>query len=142
MKLKQCGALFILIVGSLQASTYGKQPEPKPTVVVMQTADAPGIVNPEDISQGLQYVLDELHLAGQMLLQVVVFHLSEASARQLGVQVTSNWRNSGDDPRYEMWIVGKPSKVIYSLMVESIAEHQFGVQLDEFERARVVRAVD
>jgi hypothetical protein len=85
--------------------------------------------------------VQELHLQGQTLPLIAVFHISSSAASRLGIGGTSLWRNGGDSQRYELWIVGEPSMQIYSQMAVSILDRHFSLSLDDARRTRAIQEV-
>jgi hypothetical protein len=109
--------------------------------VVMETADAPGRVDQQKLDESVFWAVQELHLQGQPLPLIAVFHISSSAASRLGIGGSSLWRNGGDSKRYELWIVGEPSNQIYSQMAVSILERHFALGLDDARRTRAIREV-
>jgi hypothetical protein len=125
-----------LFIFAIRAETFGAN-----NSLVMEMIGAPGKVNQQKIEESVRWAVEELHLAGQPLPVIAVFHIPASAAEQLGIGGTSLWRNRGDSKRYEFWIVGEPSNSIYSQMAVGILEPHFALKLDGAERARVIKAV-
>jgi len=114
-----------------------------PVLTVMETRDAPGNVAPEKLDECLRLTLVEMNLDGRDLPRIVVYHVSQKTADDLGVQHNSIWKaNVGGQPRYEMWIVGKPSTFLYSYMLASILQKHSQITVDTTQLSRIVTKVE
>src|SRR5215470_17822611 len=109
--------------------------------VVMETADAPGTVDRLKLTASLELTAAELHVSVRDLPPIVVFHLSRAAAAKLNLAVSSTVRSTGSTTRYELWIIGEPSDLIYSFMAENILEDHFKLKVDDSARGRILRTV-
>ncbi len=84
----------------------------------------------------------ELGVAGRTLPRITIYHVSESSARYLGIDASTLYRNTGGGKmRYEMWVVGKPSNIAYSYMFENILTQDFGITILETERVHILQKV-
>jgi len=110
-------------------------------LVVMDEADAPGTVDCLRLTASLKLTAAELHVSVRDLPAIAVFHLSKAAAAELGVAVSSTVCSTGSTTRYEWWIIGKPSDLIYSYMAENSLEDHFKLKVEDSERARILRTV-
>jgi hypothetical protein len=116
-------------------------PDDPTSVVVMDTADAPGTVDRLRLTAILELTAAELHLSVRDLPSIVVFHLSKDAAAKLGLAVSSTVCSTGSTTRYELWIIGEPSDLTYSYMAENILEDHFKLKVENSERARILRTV-
>jgi hypothetical protein len=142
MSLRIC-FLCISLLAYLCPTASAASPHESLPFVVLETSDAPGTLDIQKLSDCLKLTLREMNLDGRALPRIVVYHVSLATGRYLGVETNSNWKSSGGGhERYEMWIVGKPSTYLYSYMLENILERHFRLQVDEAARSRMVNHVE
>jgi len=116
-------------------------PDDPTSVVVMDSADAPGTVDRLRLTAILELTAAELHVSVRDLPSIVVFHLSKDAAAKLGLAVSSTVCSTGSTTRYELWIIGEPSDLTYSYMAENILEDHFKLKVENSERARILRTV-
>jgi hypothetical protein len=112
-----------------------------PNLVVMETADAVGAVDQGKIRISLQQSATELKVDVRQLPCILVFHVSQATAAKLNITGSSTWQASGASNLYETWIVGEPSDYLYAGLMVNILEHQFGLNIEDSERTRVIQSV-
>jgi hypothetical protein len=113
------------------------------SLVIMETGDAPGAVDPEKVSECLRLVVRELNLDSRELPIIVLYHISKDAAKYMGIRENFFGRNSGGrESRYEMWIIGKPSNFLYTYMLENILERHFVLRLNVVERTRIIQHVE
>ena len=130
--------IFILLCTTVSA----RRPDNLENLVVLDTPDAPGVIDQDKIRISLQQTATELKVDVRQLPCILVFHVSQATAAKLNITGSSAWHNSGRAVNlYEMWIVGEPSDYIYAELMVKILEHQFGLNIDDSERTRVVECV-
>jgi hypothetical protein len=111
------------------------------SLVVMDTADAPGTVDSLRLTASLELTAAEFNVNVHELPSIVVFHLSKAAAANLGLTVSSTVCSTGSTTRYELWIIGEPSDLTYSFMAENILEDHFKLKVEDSERARILQTV-
>ena len=142
MRLVRIFLVCVAALGQSASAAASDTRDPLP-FVIFETADAPGTLDPQKLSECLHLSLRELGLDGRDLPRIAVFHISPQAGRILGVTTNSNWKNNGGGtPRYEMWIVGRPSNYLFSYMLENILERHFQVKVDETARARMIRHIE
>ena len=129
-----------LCIGSLLFAMHGNASDSRLSLV-MEMADAPGRIDQQKLDESVLWALKELHVEGQALPVIAVFHISSSGAERLGIVNTSLWLNRGDSKRYELWIVGEPSNRIYSQMAVIVLERYFALDLSLARRAQAIRAV-
>jgi hypothetical protein len=140
-------AALSVVVGFPRSTLAGPEPAAKHTpdgltsLVVMDTADAPGTVDRLRLKTALELTAAELHVSVRELPSIVVFHLSKDAAAKLGLAVSSAVCSTGSTTRYELWIIGEPSDLTYSYMAENILEDHFKLKFENSERARILRTV-
>jgi hypothetical protein len=122
-------------------SGFSHTPEDLPSLVVMDTADAPGTVDRLKLSASLELTAAELHVSVHDLPSIVVFHLSKAAAAQVARSVSSTVCITGSTTYYEWWIIGEPSNLTYSFMAENTLEDHFKLKVDDSARGRILRTV-
>ena len=136
-----------VVVGFPRSTLAGPKPGATHTrddltsLVVMDTADAPGTVDPLRLTATLELTAAELHVSVRDLPSIVIFHLSKDAATKIGVAVSSTVCSTGSTTRYELWIIGEPSDLTYSYMAENILEDHFKLKVEDSERARILRNV-
>ena len=128
-----------ILAGPGPAATH--TPDDPTSVVVMDTADAPGTVDGLRLTATLELTAAELHVSVRDLPSIVIFHLSKDAAAKLGLAVSSTVCSTGSTTRYELWIIGEPSDLTYSYMAENILEDHFKLKVENSERARILRTV-
>jgi hypothetical protein len=129
----------ICLLGFLCSAASATGPRSASPFVIFETSDAPGTLDSKKLSECLQLTLREMNLDGRELPRIAVYHISAEAGHHLGIETNSNWRSSGGGhPRYEMWIVGKPSNSLFTYMLENILERHFQLQVDEAARSRIV----
>jgi hypothetical protein len=109
--------------------------------LVMEMANAPGRVDSQKLDESVVWAVKELHLEQQPLPLITVFHVSVPAAKRLGIGGTSLWRNGGNSKRYELWIVGEPSKQTYCQMAVNVLERHFELGLADARRAQAIQSV-
>lgn len=115
----------------------------RPPFVLMENRDAPGTVEPEKLDECLRFTLREMNLEDRELPFILVYHVSRETADELGLETNSIWMaNVGGHPRYELWIVGRPSNFLYNYMLEKVLEKHFQVTVDAVQRSRIVAKVE
>jgi len=129
----------LTLAGPEPAAT--NKPDDLTSVVVMDTADAPGTVDRLRFTAALELTAAELHLIVRDLPSIVIFHLSKDAGAKLGLSVSSTVCSTGSTTRYELWIIGEPSDLTYSYMAENILEDHFKLKVEDSERARILRTV-
>ena len=135
--------VWTAIVTILGPPSSAQKAKESPVLVLMETRDAPGTVDPEKLEQCLHLTLREMSLDKRELPRIAVYHVSQKTADYLGVDTNSIWRaNGGGHPRYEMWIVGTPTNSLYSYMMERILQMHFQVAMDERQRSRILEDVE
>lgn len=130
-------AIMVFSCGPVSA----RERDDAPRLVVLETPDASGMIDVQKLTDCLELTAAEFHLSERDLPLIVVFHISQAAAKKLGIAVSSTFRNTGPTTRYEMWIIGEPSESVYSYMAENIFEHHFRLTVSENERARILKTV-
>jgi hypothetical protein len=126
----------------LSAVVFGRTPDNLANLVVMETADAPGVTDRHKLTQSLKLASGELKVEEGDLPAIMVFHLSRAEAAKLHLSVSSAGINHTDSSaHYEMWVIDEPSDCVYSGMAEKILEHHFEPKVSDSERARIVQSV-
>lgn len=135
--------VFVCFVGLLLDAAWAKAPRDSSRFVIFESSDAPGTLDVQKLSDCLRLTLREMNRDGRELPRIAVYHISPETGHYLGVETNSNWRSSGGGhPRYEMWIVGKPSNYLFTYMLENILERHFQLQIDEAARSRLVNQVE
>jgi hypothetical protein len=136
-------AIFGLLTfaGQLWLAESAHSQDDSTRVVVMDTADAPGMVDRLKLAASLELTAAELHVSVRDLPSIVVFHLSKAAAAEVGRSVSSTVCSTGSTTYYEWWIIGEPSNLIYSFMAENTLEDHFKLNVEDSERGRILRAV-
>lgn len=130
------------------------QVTPTPTHLAVEVddslafADVPGAagkLDRERVRTCLGLLLREMDLAGQNLPHIVVIHADRKLAHAAGVSETSVRRGDPEatsaQPYYELWIVGQPTLVVYTVALHNILEQHFAVSETESERKRIMGRV-
>lgn len=119
--------------------------ELRPHIIVVKSADAPGDVVPDRISECLNGLAKRLNVDAKALPYILVLHMSKGAAAAAGLKdnaIRHNNSNVGqDNDYYEMWIVGEPKVNDYVTAAENILEHHFKLKISDVDRINIMRHV-
>lgn len=113
-------------------------------VALVNSADAPGVVSADRMTQCLSQLAREWNLPLKDLPNVLVFHVSKEVADTVSVrEEVAVRRNSGRNPGeeyFEVWLVGK-ADYKYVLALQTVLEYHFHFAPSDEERDRIVSRV-
>lgn len=116
---------------------------PGPEILILSAPDAPGRISAERIATCVRLIAEDLKVSHQDLPRILVLHVSRKTGVAAGVNHTTVRRNydphSDQTLYYELWIVGEPSDVDYSVAAFNILENRLGQKVEEKQRLAIMQ---
>ena len=143
MRLFRIAALLLIALLALYPPPARAQ-ESDSGLVLMSSPEAPGTVSLAELRECRDIVAEELHVQGRPAPQILVFHVSRATAESLGTNsslVSHGMFREEKLDYYELWIVGEPTLVKITVKMERILEDHFRVRLGDEERVRLQQRI-
>lgn len=138
--------VVILLVGEAQMFSQPPSAKPRPGVVVLSSADAPGSVSVDRLNNCLRLLAHDWKQNEKKLPAVLVIHVSKKAARAVMLEeqkvvVRHNRATDQSDLYYEVWLVDTPSIDNYILALENVIEDYFQLTPTNEERTEVMKRV-
>ena len=114
-------------------------------LTLVESADAPGHIEEVRLARVYWDLIREQKLSPKRLPAVLVFHVSRKAAASVGLSATAlrtdQCKQGMQEGYYQLWLVGEPLTADYVLALQTVLEHEFGLQYPDKERNALLTRV-
>ncbi len=135
---------FILLLATNAFAQKAPQ-ELAEKLTLVQSSDAAGHLNKERLARVLWALVNEQKLEVKQVPNIIVLHVSPATGMAIGVPASGTARTdhcaATGKNYYQLWVLGEPKGADYVAGLETILQHELGLQPTDSELKPLLRRV-